>query len=68
MAHSQRAASLLDELNSFDARFEVVSTDLPEGTQETDASKSFKCVNIHKAASQVIRVCTAGVFTDIFNL
>ena len=80
--------SLLDELNHFYARFEACSTEtctsasaVPDNCVITlsiaNVSKTFKQVNIHKAAGPdglpgcVLRECAeqlAGVFTDIFNM
>jgi hypothetical protein len=80
--------SLPDKVNSFYARFEVGNTEacmrasaVPEDCVITlsavDVSKTFKQVNIHKAAEpdelpgRVLRACAeqqASVFTDIFNL
>jgi hypothetical protein len=80
--------SLPDELNHFYARFEASNTEaymrasaVPADCVITlsvaDVSKTFKQVNIHKAAEPdrlqgcVLRACTdqlAGVFTDIFNM
>ena len=80
--------SLPDELNHFYARFEASNTEacmrasaVPDDCVITlsvaDVSKTFKQVNIHKAAGpdglpgRVLRACAdqlASVFTDIFNL
>ena len=80
--------SLPDELNYFYARFEASNTEtcmrtsaVPEDCVITlsvaDVSKTFKQVNIHKAAGpdglpgRLLRECAAqlaSVFTDIFNL
>ena len=82
------ATSLPDELNAFYARFEASNTEacmrapaVPDDCVITlsvaDVSKTFKQVNIHKAAGpdglpgRVLRACAdqlASVFTDIFNL
>ena len=79
-------ASLPDELNAFCARFEASNTeactraDLDDHVIKlsvADVSKTFKQVNIHKAAGpdglpgRVLKACVdqlASVFTDIFNL
>jgi hypothetical protein len=78
--------SLPDELNHFYARFEASNTEacmraVPDDCVITlsvaDAGKTFKQVNIHKAAGRdglpgpVLRAYAdqqAGVFTDIFNM
>ena len=80
--------SLPDELNYFYTRFEASNTEtcmrapaVPEDRvitlSKADVSKTFKQVNIHKAAGPdglpgcVLRACAdqlASVFTDIFNL
>ena len=80
--------SLPDELNHFYAHFEASNTEacmrasaVPVDCVITlsvaDVSKTFKQVNIHKAAGpdglpgRVLRACAdqlAGVFTDIFNM
>ena len=80
--------SLPDKLNYFYARFEASNTEtcmtasaVPDGCVMTlsvaDVSKTFKQVNIHKAAGpdrlplRELRACTyqqARVFTDSFNL
>ena len=82
------ATSLPDELNHFYARFEASNTEacmrastVPDDYVITlsvaDVSKTFKQVNIHKAAGpdglpgRVLRACVdklSSVFTDIFNL
>ena len=77
--------SLPDEQNYFSARFEVSNTEacmkasaVPNDfvIKLSDVSKTFKQVNIHKAAGpeglpgRVLRACAdqlASVFTDIFN-
>ena len=79
---------LPDELNHFYARFEANNTEtcirapaVSEACVITlcaaDVSKTFKQVNIHKAAGpdglpgRVLRACAdqlASVFTDIFNM
>ena len=81
-------ASLPDELNAFYARFEASNTeacmrepavldDCVIKLSVADVSKTFKQVNIHKAAGQdglpgrVLKACAdqlSSVFTDIFNL
>ena len=89
--HSQELLSdmsLPDKLNNFYARFEASNTEasirasaVPDDCVITlsaaDVSKTFKQVNIHKAAGpdgipgRVLRACAvqlASVFTDIFNL
>ena len=78
--------SLLDELNAFYACFEASNTEacmrasaVPDDCDHPLRSrcKTFKQVNIHKAAGQdglpgrVLRACAdqlVSVFTDIFNL
>jgi hypothetical protein len=80
--------SLPDEINHFYDRFEASNTDacmrasaVPDDCviilSIADLSKTFKQVNIHKAAGPdglpgcVLRACAdqlAGVFTDIFNM
>ena len=80
--------NLPDELNYFYARFEasnaetcmsasVVLDDCVITLSAADVSKTFKQVNIHKAAGpdglpgRVLRACAdqlASVFTNIFNL
>jgi hypothetical protein len=80
--------SLPDKLNAFYARFEVSNTEaymrapaVPDDNVITlsiaDVSKTFKQVNIHKAAGldrlpgRVLRACAdqlVSVFTDLFNL
>jgi hypothetical protein len=80
--------SLPDELNYFYTRFEASNTEtcmrapaVPEDRvitlSKADVSKTFKQVNIHKAAGPdglpgcVLRACAdqlASVFTDISNL
>ena len=80
--------SLPDELNYFSARFEASNTktwlrapavldDCVLTLAAADVSKTFKQVNIHKAAGPdgllrlVLRACAdqlVSVFTDIFNL
>ena len=77
--------NLPDELNYFYARFEASNTEpcmrapaVPDDCvttlSEVDVSKTFKQVNIHKAAGlpgRVFRACAdqlASVFTDIFNM
>jgi hypothetical protein len=69
--------SLPDELNNFYVRFEASNTDCVVTLSATNVSKTFKEVNIHKAAGsdglpgRVLRACAnqlASVFTDIFNL
>ena len=80
--------SLLDELNYFYARFEANNTEtymraaaVPEDCVITlstaDVSKTFRQVNIYKAAGpdrlpgRVLRACAdqlASVFTEMFNL
>ena len=80
--------SLPVELNHFYARFEASNTEacmrasaVPDNCVITlsvaDVSKTFKQVNIHKAAGpdrlpgRVLRACAdqlAGAFTDIFNM
>ena len=78
-------ASLPDELNYFYARFEANNTETcmraPAFLEDcvitlsaADVSKTFKQVNIHKAAGpqgrSVLRACAdqlASVFTDICN-
>ena len=80
--------SLPDELNAFYARFEASNTeectrapavldDYVITLSVADVSKTFKQVNIHKAAGpdglpgRVLKVCAdqlASAFTDIFNL
>ena len=80
--------SLSDELNQFYARFEASNTEacmrasaVPDDCVITlsvaEVSKTFKQVNIHKAAGPeglpgcVLQACAdqlAGVFTDIFNM
>jgi hypothetical protein len=80
--------SLPDELNYFYARIEASNTEacmtasaVPDDCVITlsvaNMSKTFKQVNIHKAAGPdglprcVLRACAyqlAGVFTDIFNM
>ena len=80
--------NLQDELNYFYARFEESNTEtcmrapaVPDDCVITlsvaDVSKTFKQVNIHKAAGPdglpgcVLAACSgqlASVFTDIFNL
>ena len=80
--------SLPDELNHFYARFEASNTEacmrasaVPDDCVITlsvaDVSKTFKQVNIHKAAGpdglpgRVLQACAdqlAGGFTDIFNM
>ena len=80
--------SLPDDLNYFYAHFEANNTQtrtrapaIPDDRVVTlsaaDVSKTFKHVNIHKAAGpdrlpgRVVRACAdqlASVFTDIFNL
>uniref|UniRef100_A0A8C7WBW6 Reverse transcriptase domain-containing protein n=1 Tax=Oncorhynchus mykiss TaxID=8022 RepID=A0A8C7WBW6_ONCMY len=80
--------SLPDELNHFYARFEASNTEtcirasaVPDdcviALSIADVSKTFKQVNIHKAAGpdglpeRVLRACAdqlASVFTDIFNM
>ncbi len=84
------AASLPEELNLFYARFKAHNPahteSAPAAVAEeasafsisvADVTRSFKCVNIHKAVGpdgipgRVLRACAfqlAGVFTDIFNL
>ena len=79
-------ATLPDELNGFYARFETSNTEACMRTPAvlddcvitvsvTDVSKTFKQVNIHKAAGpgglpgHVLQACAdqlARVFTDIF--
>ena len=89
--HSQELpsdTSVPDEINYFYARFEANNTEtcmrapaVPEDCvimlSAADVSKTFKQVNIHKAAGpdglpgRVLRACTdqlARVFTDMFNL
>ena len=89
--HSQELpsdTSLLDELNYFYARFKANNTgtcmrapavleDRVITLSAADVSKTFRQVNIHKAAvpdglpGRVLRACAdqlASVFTDIFNL
>ena len=89
--HSQELSSdtcLPDELNNFYARFEAsntetcmiasaVSGDCAITLSAADGSKTFKQVNIHKAAGpdglpgRVLRACTdqlASVFTEMFKL
>ena len=89
--HSRELPSdtgLPDELNHFYARFEASNTEacmrasaVPDDCVITlsvaDVSRTFKQVNIHKAAGpdglpgRVLRACAdqlAGVFTDIFNM
>ena len=81
-------ASLPDEQNDFYARFDASNTeactrepavldDCVKTLSVADVSKTFKQVNIHKAAGpdglpgQVLNACAdqlASVFTDIFNL
>ena len=75
-------SSLPDELNHFYARFEASNTEacmrasaVPDDCVITlsvaDVSKTFKQVNIHKAAGPdglPGRELLAGVFTDIFNM
>ena len=73
------------KLNTLFARFEENTMPLTRPAPKdcglsfsvSDVSKTFKCVNHHKAAdpdgipSHVLRACAdqlAGVFTDIFNL
>ena len=80
--------SLPNELNHFYERFEVSNTEacmrastVPDDCVITlsvaEVSKTFKQVNIHKAAGpdglpgRVLRACVdqlAGVFTDLFNV
>jgi hypothetical protein len=69
--------SLPDELNNFYVRFEASNTDCVVTLSATNVSKTFKEVNIHKAAGsdglpgRVLQACAnqlASVFTDIFNL
>ena len=80
--------SLPDELNHFSARFEASNSEacmrglaVPDDCvimlSGADVSKTFKQVNIHKAAGPdglpgcVLRACAdqlAGFFTDIFNM
>ena len=77
--------SLPDKLNAFYARFEASNTEAcmrapavaDDCVMVADVSKTFKQVNIHKAAGpdglpgHVLRACVdqlASVFTDIFNL
>ena len=80
--------SLPDELNHFYARFEASNTEacmrastVPDNCVITlsiaNVSKTFKQVNIHKAAGpdglpgRVLQACAdqlADVFTDIFNM
>ncbi len=84
------ASSLPDELNTFYARFEADNTAHTESAAAAaaeevspltlsvaDVTRSFKWVNIRKAAGpdgipgRVLKACAfqlAGVFTDIFNL
>ena len=77
-----------DELNAFYARFEASNTeactrapavldDCVITLSVANVSKTFKQVNIHKAAwpdvlpGRVLKACTdqlASVFTDIFNI
>uniref|UniRef100_A0A674ED18 Reverse transcriptase domain-containing protein n=1 Tax=Salmo trutta TaxID=8032 RepID=A0A674ED18_SALTR len=81
--HSQELpsdTSLPDELNNFDARFEASNTETCIRCSKlaaADVSKTFKQVNIHKAAGvDSLPGCVllayadqlASVFTDIFNL
>ena len=75
-------SSLPDELNAFYARFEASNTEACTRAPAVldycvitlsvaDVSKTFKQVNIHKAAGHVLKACAdqlASVFTDIFNL
>ena len=79
-----RDTSLRDKLNNFQAsntktgmRASAVPDDCVMRLSVADVSKTFKQVNIHKAAGQdglpgrVLRACAdqlAGVFTDIFNM
>ena len=90
MKHSRELpsdASLLDGLNAFYARFETSNTEarmrapaVPDDCVITlsvaNMSKTFKQVNIHKAAGpdgllgRVLRACAnqlASFFNDIFN-
>jgi hypothetical protein len=78
-ADSCPVTSLQDELHKFYARVEVsntVSDDFVITLSAADVSKTFKQVNIHKAAGPdglprlVLQACAdqlARVFTDIFN-
>jgi hypothetical protein len=80
--HSQELpsdTSLADELNYFYGRLgaSAVPDDCVITVSAADVSKTFKQVNIHKAAGpdglpgHVLRACAdqlASVFTDIFNL
>ena len=81
-------ASLPDELKAFYAHFEASNTeactrapavldDCVTMLSVADVSKTFKQVNIHKAAGpdglprRVLKACAdqlASIFTDIFNL
>ena len=81
-------ASLSDELNAFHARFAasnneacMIATAVPDDCviklSVANVSKTFKQVNIHKAAGpdglpgHVLKACTdqlSSVFTDIFNI
>ena len=74
--------SLPDELNNFYARFEASNTeacmrasaapvDCVITLSVTNVSKTFKQVNIHKAAGRVFRACAdqlVSLFTNIFNM